>query len=450
MAAAIGGCGGGAGAPTTAPAHPAASTALGHLQIVPHVAQRTSFELPSPWAVSYDEHGRHIERAGSRAGTLTVAGVENLIISSTPGALLLHRLAELHARLRRGQFPIGADVHDHLHLSSTYWTSGFWPGALWQAAALGPAGGMFERWALAATLAHFGHERDDTHDVGFMYGQSSLAAWRVLCPHSPRPSICTRLRRSALEAARELMALGASNRRAGTIPTNSVSPQADTIVDSMMNIAILPWASRVTGDPAYVRLASRHAHRVAELLVRRDGSTIQAVNFDRRSGRVVSFATHQGISKNSTWSRGQGWALYGFAQAAADLRDRGLLRVAERIANYVDHHLPAGGVPRWDYDAPAGAPVDVSAGVITAAGLEHLVQACRQLGGPCPASKRWASLSHRMLAAALGFVSDRPPLGLLRSQILNEHGHGCWCNGGELSFGLTYGLEALRLVTNQH
>ena len=109
--------------------------------------------------------------------------VSALIISpaSEPAALLLHRLAELHARLAPGQFPIGATVKDVLHNSATYWTSGFWPGALWQAAALEPAGGMFARWALAATLAHLGHERDDTHDVGFMYEQSSLAAYMALC-----------------------------------------------------------------------------------------------------------------------------------------------------------------------------------------------------------------------------------------------------------------------------
>ncbi len=220
---------------------------------------------------------------------------------------------------------------------------------------------------------------------------------------------------------------------------------ADTIVDSMMNIAILPWATRITGDQAYVRLASRHAHRIASLLVRPDGSTIQAVNFDRASGRVESLATHQGISAKSTWSRGEGWALYGFAQAASDLRDKALVGVAERVAGYVSSHLPPGDVPRWDYDAPAGAPLDVSAGVITSAGLMHLASACRALSPPCPQSSRWTALSRSMLAGALRYASARPPLGLLRGQALNERARGAWFNGGELIFGLSYALEALRL-----
>jgi len=491
-------CGGSSAAGGTPHASPAASLSLAGVRVIPRVALHaghpTSVTLPAGGAViSFDVTrtrpmaaldvgiGRrmlvvngtlplraHLEIAGGRAavnGRLFATGVPTsgalsfqqvrwssrvtaLIISpaSEPAALLLHRVAELHARLAPGQFPIGASVKDVLHNSASYWTSGFWPGALWQAAVLEPAGGMFARWALAATLAHVGHERDDTHDVGFMYEQSSLAAYMALCLSGRhRVALCSRLKRSVLSASDQLLALAAGNRAAGTIPTNSYGTDADTIVDSMMNIAILPWATRLSGNPVYARVAARHAARVAALLVRRDGSTIQAVNFDRATGRVVSFATHQGISARSTWSRGEGWALYGFAEIASELRDLGFLRVAERIAGYVSRHLPSGGVPLWDYDARAGAPVDVSAGVITAAGLMHLAAACRQLAGPCPAARGWVALSRRMLAGALGYASVRPPLGLLRGQVLDERAGG-WADGGELMLGVTYALEALRLL----
>jgi unsaturated chondroitin disaccharide hydrolase len=402
--------------------------------------------------VTIDGRRSSFPSGGGRSLTLRArqgrAQLSALIVTDRDdrGALLLHRVAELHARLAPGQFPVGADRSDRLHIDSSYWTSGFWPGALWQAAAISPApgGAMFARWALAATLQHFGQERSDTHDVGFMYGQSSLAGWEALCGGKSPQSLCPRLKRSVLSAANELVALAASNRRAGTIPTSSRGRQADTIVDSMMNIAILPWASSVARNPVYMHLAARHAHRVASLLVRPDGSTVQAVDFDRATGRVIRLSTHQGISSSSTWSRGQAWAVYGFAQAAAALRDRGLLREALKTARYVERHLPPGGVPRWDYDAPAGAPVDVSAGVITSAGLLHLAAACHSLAGVCDHPARWVDLSRRMLAASLGHAYDHPPLGLLASQVLNERGRGCWCNGGELIFGDTYALEALR------
>ena len=120
--------------------------------------------------------------------------------------------------------------------------------------------------------------------------------------------------------------------------------------------------------------------------------------------------------------------------------------MAVRTADYVASHLPPGAIPLWDYDAPAGAPVDVSAGVITAAGLFHLATACRALAGVCSSdSSRWVALGRRMLAAGLGRASDQPPLGLLGSQVLDEREESCWCNGGELSFGLTYALEGLQL-----
>jgi len=372
--------------------------------------------------------------------------------SAGRGLLLLHRLAELHARIPTGQFPIGATVADQIVYASTYWTSGFWPGALWQAAAIAPEGGLFARWAETATVAHFGQERADTHDVGFMYGESSLAAWLALCqgrsavlPASA--ATCARLQRSVLSAADELLALAASSPGAGTIPTDATSRQADTIIDSMMNIAILPWASEVTGDPAYAELAAHQAEVIERLLVRPDGSTAQAATFDRASGQVLSIGTHQGLSNSSTWSRGEGWAVYGFAQAAADLHDRGLLRVAVRAAQFVASHLPPGAIPLWDYGAHAGAAVDVSAGVITAAGLFHLASACRALTGVCSGDAgRWVALGQRMLAAAVTRASEQPPLGYLGSQVLNERGRGCWCNGGELIFGLTYALEGLRLL----
>jgi hypothetical protein len=383
--------------------------------------------------------------------------IHALIISraSDTAFLLFHRLAELHARVPAKQYPTGSSVDDRLYYDPG-WTSGFYAGALWEAAALEPAGSMFARWALADTIEHFGMEREPTHDVGFMYGQSSLRGYEMLCGRgggggTGSRSVCGRLRASVVSAADELVALAATNPVAGTIPTDPGSPEAETIVDSMMNIAILPWASAFTGNSAYSRLATHQATVVARVLVRKNGSTAQSANFDRATGRLISVTTHQGLSNTSTWARGEAWAVYGFAVAASELRSRAFLRVAERVAGYVSSHLPAGGVPRWDYDAPAGAPFDVSAGVITAAGLLHLVAACKQLDGASACSvpdARWTALAQRMLAAAVDrYASARPPLGLLRSQIEDERwGGGCWCNHGELIYGLSYALEELELL----
>ena len=108
-------------------------------------------------------------------------------------------------------------------------------------------------------------------------------------------------------------------------------------------------------------------------------------------------------------------------------------------------HLPAAGVPLWDYDARPGAPVDVSAGVITAAGLLHLAAACRQLEHSCPGRRRLGlAVAPDARRRRLRYASARPPLGLLRGQVLDERAGG-WADGGELMFGVTYALEGLRL-----
>jgi hypothetical protein len=410
-------------------------------------------EISSGAATYVSLDGGTFRVARARGSTLSFAvsrghaTVSALMISPTSDRawLLLDRLAELHARLLPREFPMVANRGDVLNLSFS-WTNGFWAGALWQAAALAPGRNLFTSWALTATLQHLGYETTPTHDVGFMYGESSLAAWQALCRGSAPPAaLCSRLRQSVLLAAGELVRLATTNPGAGTIPTSATSPYGETIIDSMMNIAILPWATQQTGSGTYARLAVHQANVIARLLVRPDGSTAQAVHFDRATGRIVFIGTHQGRSNTSTWSRGEAWALYGFSQLAAELRSRGDLRIALRVAGYVERHLPAGGIPRWDYDTGAGAPVDVSAGVITAAGLYHLAATCRILPGVCAHANRWPRLAGRMLTAALGRVSVRPPIGYLGSQITDERLRRCACNGGELIYGLTYALEALRL-----
>ena len=388
----------------------------------------------------------------SRRGALDVAAVV-ASARSAPSGLLLERLTEVHAHLRARSFPVAQTAGGRLVLGRG-WTIGFWPGALWQASELAPTTSLFSGWALPATLSVMGHEREDTHDLGFIYGTSAQAAYDRLCAGpggGGRPAACGRLRSSALTAARSLVGLAGTNAAAGMLPTRARGcaqgcrgpGQADTIVDSMMNLPILLWARDQTGDPRFAQVASRSARRVAQLLVRPDGSTIQSVHVGRADGRVVLKHTHQGISASSTWARGQGWAVYGFAQTATALRDPGLLQVAERTAQYVAGHLPASGVPRWDYAAGPGAPVDVSAGAITAAGLFALARGCAALPGTCAQGERWAPLGRRMLAAALGRARTAAPIGYLGDEVYDLHSHTAWKRRAELVFGLHYALDAL-------
>jgi Glycosyl Hydrolase Family 88 len=401
-----------------------------------------------PTTLSVPGRGRGLLVVRVRRGA-AVVGVPLVTALRDGAGLLLHRLLALDARVPPRRFLVGADLLDRLHFKSRSWTRGFLAGALWQAGALVPGLDRFERAALRRTRATFGYETADSHDVGFVYENSSVAAYRRLCRRASRPrGTCAELLASGLDAADRLLELAGTNLMAGTIPTRATWPSplvADTIVDSMMNLPLLYWASDVTGDPTYRDLAARHAQRVAELLVRRDGSTAQSVHFDRVTGRVLGVHAHQGLSVTSTWARGQAWAVYGFTTSAAALRDRAFLRVAERTAAWVADHVRASGVPPWDYDFPLGEPVDTSAGVITAAGALRLARLCERWTGACEQPGRWRPLGLRLLRGALAHVSRSAPLGYLGQQVGTFGGHQSWDDDAELVFGLRYALEAVRL-----
>ena len=411
--------------------------------------------------------GRLIGRRFGVAAPSGRAALAAVLISPTTdrASLPLHRLAELHARLPAPSPVLGADPQDGLHLSAST-ADGYWPGALWQAAILDPSGGMFAGWARQATLAGLaapGPSRAPgasavtsavtsagtsaaTSAAALVAVQSTLAAWRALCRGRAQPdAACGRLTDSALAAADGLAALAATNPGAGTIPTGAATPVAATDIDSMMILPLLTWASRITGRSDYARLALHHAHVVAALLVRSDGSTAEVVRFDRSTGRIRFLGGRQAVAPGGTWARGEGEALYGFAQTAADLRNQGLLGIAQRIAGYVAKNLPASGIPPVDYGAPAGAAPDVSAAAITAAGMFRLATACSLMSSVCSDPGQYTALGSQILTAILAGERANPPIGYLGGQVLDERAAGCWCDGGELMMGLSYTLEALGL-----
>lgn len=364
-------------------------------------------------------------------------------------ALLVHRVAALHAAAPRDKWPLATDRAGGLHYSNS-WTTGFWPGALWRASDLTTRGDLFMRWARAATKRHLKRRAFETHDLGFMYGHSSVAAYERRCHlRDDDDALCFRLLASGLDAAAQLAALADSNRAAGTIPTrrdgacSECPPQvADTIIDSLMNLRLLTWAATEGDRPGYRDLALQHAAAVARLMIRDDGSTFQSVHFRRSDGAVLKRHTHQGFADEGTWSRGQAWAIFGYAQTAGTLDDAASLATAERVAAYFGDHLPASGLPLYDFAAPPDAPVDASAAVIAAAGLYRLGAACARLGG-CAAPDRWRPLADRLLGAALGRVRTRPPLGFLGDQVYTYGGSWDWDDDAELVFGLDYALEAV-------
>jgi unsaturated chondroitin disaccharide hydrolase len=273
-----------------------------------------------------------------------------------------------------------------------WWTSGFFPGSLWlMYRATGDPS-----WRAAAAARQSGIEsqktRTDTHDLGFMLFDSFGNGWKLTGDDSYRQTLLT--------AAGSLDTRYSSVVHATRSWDNTSSDSATdfkVIVDNMMNLELLDWASKHGGSSAYASHALEHALTTAREHVRADGSTYHLVVFDQNTGAVRRKGTVQGSSDSSTWSRGQAWAVYGFTLAYRETGDSRMLDTARKVADYYVSHLPADSVPYWDFQAPGipNEPRDSSAAAIAASGLIELAQSDPDISR----SRRYLAVAESTLAS---------------------------------------------------
>lgn len=246
------------------------------------------------------------------------------------------------------------------------WTSGFFPGSLWEAYALtGDEALRTEALKYTARLDSIQYYRG-THDLGFMvfcsYGQQQAAL------HDDTSADVI------VEASKSLISR--------CDPTIGVIRSWDfgewnypVIIDNMMNLEMLFWASKHTGDPVYRDVAVRHADITLDNHFRDDASSFHVVSYND-DGTVESRGTFQGYSDSSAWARGQAWGLYGYTMCYRETGDERYLRHAERIADFIINHpdTPADRIPYWDYNAPdiPDAPRDASAAAVISSALFEL------------------------------------------------------------------------------
>lgn len=279
-----------------------------------------------------------------------------------------NQVATLLARLPDAErLPRTVDRGALVRVTRDDWTSGFFPGVLW----LLHEGTAEPGWRDAArrytrTLAPLRHFRDH-HDVGFMLGCSYGNALRLAAEPDDRAVL--------VDGARALATR--FDPRVGLIRSWDHGPWAyPVIIDNLMNLELLTWASREAAEPRLLEIAVRHADRTLADHVRSDGGSFHLVDYDPATGTVRERRTVQGAADASTWARGQAWGLYGFTAMYRETRLPRYLRQAERMAGFVMDHprLPADRIPYWDFDAPGQptAPRDASAAAITASALLEL------------------------------------------------------------------------------
>jgi unsaturated chondroitin disaccharide hydrolase len=245
----------------------------------------------------------------------------------------------------------------------SWWTNGFWPGLLWLAyRETGDPDWKESALDCERALDEALHWFEGVHhDVGFVWTLASVSAWKLTgAPDS---------RRRALMAA-SLLA-GRFNPAGRFIRAwNGPNHAGWAIVDCLMNLPLLYWASEETKDPRFAHIARAHADTALTYILRPDGSVNHIVCFDPDSGEFRESLAGQGHAVGSSWSRGQAWALYGFALSYRHTAKEGYLAAAKRVAHYFLSQVPPGAVPAVDFRAPPLAMNwDSSAGAIAAAGL---------------------------------------------------------------------------------
>lgn len=263
----------------------------------------------------------------------------------------------------------GEWVTSEINRIPSHWVDGFWTGLLWLAA-VHTKDNRFETAARQWTqeLAWL-KETTLTHDLGFIFYLSNVLGYRITGDEALLPD--------ALEAAETFTqrynARGEFMQAWGRID-GPPQERGRINVDLMMNMPFFLWASAQSGDLRYGRIATRHARTSRHTLMRPDGSISQVADFNPDTGVFLRQETHQGLSHDTCWSRGLGWALYGFAEIYRWTNDDVFLFTARHIAQYAIANAPADKVPFWDYnslDIP-NTYRDTSAASVIAAGLLEL------------------------------------------------------------------------------
>jgi unsaturated chondroitin disaccharide hydrolase len=148
----------------------------------------------------------------------------------------------------------------------------------------------------------------------------------------------------------------------------------NTIIDNMINLELLFWASKNGGNPHLYDIAVKHAETTMHNHFRPDYTSYHVVVYDTITGKKIKGITHQGYADNSMWARGQSWAIYGFTMCYRETGKAEFLNFAQKVADVYLSRLPADLIPYWDFDDPAipNAAKDASAACVTASALLEL------------------------------------------------------------------------------
>jgi unsaturated chondroitin disaccharide hydrolase len=326
---------------------------------------------------------------------------------------------------------------DRLETSgSEWWCSGFYPGSLlYLYDKKGEETLKTEARRIMEVLEKEQYNTS-THDLGFM----------MFC------SFGNALKLAPRDGDRDILVQSAKSLSTRFDETTGVIKSWDSkegdflvIIDNMMNLELLFWATQETGDSTYYDIAITHADNTTKNHFRDDYSSYHVVNYNPRTGEVNEKRTAQGYADDSAWARGQTWGLYGYIVMYRFTKDQKYLDQAVNIAEFILNHpnMPKDKIPYWDFDAPniPDALRDSSAGAILASALLELsgyVEGDK--------SKRYIRDAETMLASLASPTYLAEPR--TNGGFLLKHGVGHIPENFEVDVPLTYGdyyfIEAIR------
>lgn len=315
------------------------------------------------------------------------------------------------------------------------WSGGFLTGMLWLFAAR--TGHDWWRQRATSYCEQLEPRKHDTgtHDVGFVL-EPSWGRW-----HDQAPTARTQ---DVLVEGGRTMAMRLQ--QAGGYLSTWVDP-GSTFIDVMMNVGIIFRAAEYSGDDRLRETALTHCRTSRRYLVRGDGSTAHEGWFDVTTGEFLRTATHQGWRSDSSWARGQAWAIYGFTTAYRHTGEPDMLDAACRTANYYIAHTPDNGVPPNDWLDPSPAkPWEASAAAIAAAGMLHLARSLDD--GEGDRYRDYARTILSTLRSTQFLAADTPGWqGILRHATYH-HRNGLGLDESVI-WGDYYLVEALDLASNE-
>ena len=254
-------------------------------------------------------------------------------------------------------------------VKSKDWTSGFFPGNLWQIYSLTGDVRFKEKAILWNAFIEKEKFNNTTHDMGF----------KVYCSFGKGLKVQDNAKYKNIIVKSAQTLFTRFDTKIGAIRSwdhNKEFFDFPVIIDNMLNLELLFEASKISGDKKFKNIAIQHANTTLKNHFRKDNSCYHVIDYDTITGKVKNKLTHQGFNNESSWARGQSWAVYGFTMAYRYTKNKEYLKQAEATAKYYINYktLPEDGIPYWDFNDTSipNAPRDASSAAVMASALIEL------------------------------------------------------------------------------